>query len=211
MAPVAWVLAACLIALWFWAAHSGLIPERFEESFWTPLAVGLALSLVIAQTIRSVARPPKEARSECILRKQIDVYHRRWRYIYILMVYLMFEQGIGLTLPHFRNPGANAHAWITPAVFVFTASMSALLVCFGPGFLHASQRRALNDELTRALRARAALFGYLIAVTGLGAAYLAFLYKPLWGAALLPPLLATAIALPALIFVFLEWRADRGD
>ena len=209
--PVGLLLALAVMAGFSWAQDSGFVPKWFSESALEPITLALVISLLIVLAFRIFARPPKEAMSERILRKQIDDHQKRWRFLYILIAIMAIVLGTLPLSPHFRSPGVNSTLWLPHASFVFVALMSALIICFGPGFLNASFRNAMNDELTRALRARASRLGFLIAVAGMGASYLVALYKPEWSVFVLSPVIAAAIAVPALYFVILDWRAGRNS
>lgn len=209
--PVGLLLGFAVMGGFTWAQYSGLLPKWFSESALAPITLALVIVLMILMAFRIFARPPKEAMSERILRKQIDDHQKRSRILYILIPVMAIEFGMLPLFPHFRNPGVNSALWLMHASFVFWALMSALIICFGPGFLKAAFRNAVTDELTRSLRARASRLGFLIAVAGLGAAYLAALYKPEWSVFVLPPVIAAVIAVPALYFVILDWRAGRNS
>jgi len=208
--PVGLLLGLAVMGGFSWALISGLVPKWFSESALAPITLALVIILLIVTAFRIFARPPKEAMSKRILRKQIDDHQKRSRIFYILIAVMALELGTLPLFPHFRNPGVNSTLWLPHASFVFVALMSALILCFGPGFLKAAFRNAVNDELTRALRARAIRLGFLIAVAGLGASYLAALYKPEWNVFVLSPVIASVIAVPALYFVILDWRAGRN-
>jgi hypothetical protein len=159
---------------------------------------------------------PPEAQSERILRRQIDEYQKRERLLLIMfsliaLLWCIGPVNIGRSMANSHLPQNMASLaafmrWFMPAVFVCCTFLTALILSFGQGFA-GKRAHVLNDELTRALRARATRIGYLIAFPGLGAAYLVALYRPEWSTLVLPPVIAAAIALPSLYFVFVEWRA----
>ena len=209
--PVGLLFGFAVMGGFTWALISGLVPKWFSESALEPITLALVISLMIVLAFRIFARPPKEAISERILRKQIDDHQKRSRFFYILIAVMALEFAALPGIPFVQSPGSNSTLWLINGSFIFAIMGAALLICFGSGFLSASFRNALNDELTRALRARAIRLGYLIAVAGLGAAYLAALYKPEWSVFVLSPVIAAVIAIPALYFVFLDWRAGRNS
>jgi heme/copper-type cytochrome/quinol oxidase subunit 2 len=167
----------------------------------------VAIALAIAWRYRL----PKEARSERILRKDIDTYHKYWRFSYLAGAFVLFLCAIALqqTMSDFGGADAAFTARLLVSSFAFLAVVTALVVCFGPGFVSARYRRALADEVTRALRARAAMIGYLIAVFGLAALLIAQQYGMTRAVSALPLVIAAACGLPAVLYVFLEWRAGR--
>jgi hypothetical protein len=91
--------------------------------------------------------------------------------------------------------------------FALLALAVALATTFGVGFASKRYRIAANDELVRHLRWRAAQLGYLLAVTGLCASYLAWLFRAEWVTLALPVALLVAVAAPAIYFVAAERRA----
>lgn len=177
------------------------IPSSAGDTILPWLLIAL-ISIVVPFVVWHY-RPPKAAMSERILRKQIDVHHRRWRLL--ILTFLFGFPLFTFTLTH-RPP----HTWFSPVILVFDAVVYAGIVCFGPGFLRKTYRKALNDELTHSLRTRAVRLGYLVLVVMLGGAYLAILYRPGLAPVILPWLLAVAVSVPLTYFLFLEWRASRS-
>jgi cation transport ATPase len=140
------------------------------------------------------------------MRRLINDYQRRAMIAALLIAVILPVQSVIAIFakngPH--SLGTDLDGWLVPAGFIFTAMLGVFVVCFGP-------IRMLSDELTRTLRARAAKLGFLLAVPGMSAVYLISLYKPEWGTVAAPPIIAAAVVLPALYYVFLDWRSGCRD
>lgn len=184
---------------------------------------GVALALLLLWVVSvfrnpSFIPPPEAYLNENILRKMIDDHHRRWRWMFALFFGLLAMLAGELTLVFLHASkatfpfGGDARFGFTlfAAVFAFVALLTVLQVCFGPGFVSSTYRKALNDELTRAHQRRTAMFGYILAVMAMSAVLMVAMYKPQWGIAALPGVIAAVIALPGFYFLILEWRADRN-
>lgn len=162
--------------------------------------------------------PPEAYLDENIFRKMIDDHHRRWRWVFLSFFGLLVMQATQVTLNFLRAskvafPMSSDTLLLLPlsaGVFAFLTLLTALQVCFGPGFFAGYYRRALNDELTRNQQRRAALFGYLLSIVAMSAVLIALMLRPQWGIAALPAAIAAAIILPGLYFLILQWRAGRN-
>jgi len=69
--------------------------------------------------------------------------------------------------------------------------------------------RALDDELTRALRAQAFTVGFVVAMIALAGLFWLGLYRPAWMVEGLPAALLICATVPAWTYAFLNWRAER--
>lgn len=170
--------------------------------------------------------------SEEVLRRTIDDQHRRWRWFYafifafvggcaIATSFMLVHPFLGLAHPSAGhalsrlNPLVAALARTDPAVMapamylIMAAVVAALQVCFGPGFLKGAYRRALNDELTRAMQRSAAMSGYLFCVVAMCAVFGAMVFRPQWGLIAMPGAIGASVILPGLYFLFLQWRSER--
>jgi len=150
------------------------------------------------------------------LRKTVDIQHRRWRYAIIILLLGLCELAGLLTHsilktspPHSLNSGLGSVLF--SGTFAVIAFLSVLTVVFGPGFFLPFYRRALNDELLRALHARVARFGYVLTIIEVSAVLVMAAYKPQLVVAALPSVIAAAIALPGIYFLILDWRTDRNE
>lgn len=89
------------------------------------------------------------------------------------------------------------YAWLGP------------LIVLGRGGLTASQRRLLEDELTRHHRAAAAGLGLVLLLAGLSAVIVVGLFQPEWAVRLAPLVLCAAGAATTLRFGWLDRRAAQ--
>ena len=71
-------------------------------------------------------------------------------------------------------------------------------------------KRFLEDELTRAFRARAITAGFWALLPGVAAAYVVGLWRPEWTVIALPVVMTVAGAVASLRFALLH-RAAEGD
>lgn len=183
--------------------RAGFAQDDIDTTFG--FLVGLLTGVVVAVAVLAIWR----ARSSCSaesLRQHIDEHHRRWRFLTCAL--LCFALNGTLWTSEIVAPLKPA-AVMRLGAHVFMLLMLALLVCFGPGFLRKVYRETLNDELTRALRARALRLGYLTAIVVLAASFLLTVYNPVITTAVMSWGLFSTIAVPALYFVILDWRAGR--
>jgi hypothetical protein len=178
----------------------GLSPEIEEQLI---AAVPLIVAIGLAFALRAVVGRAPGTRNETAVRKTADSHYARMRWGYFIAVPVM-------ALPLFYSPGFS---WEpdTFAFYVLVVGMAAqaLFVLRGFGWSK-SFRRGLDDELTQALRAKAAKFGFGLAVAILILASIYTRYRPVpVDHLLLRMLFVTAVA-PGLCFFFLEWQSGRN-
>lgn len=148
---------------------------------------------------------------ESYQRKTIDMHQRRARYwLLYLLVYIL---GMGFLFSHviLRNPAVPPILVPFGFAFAIVVLLSVLGVAYGFGLFSLEYDLAGNDELSRAQRAQATQLGYVFTVMEFCAALVAAVTRPQLGLALLPSAIATAVAVPGLYLLFLEWRAGRSD
>jgi hypothetical protein len=188
------------------------------------LLIWIAVVFRYINTVQPVAGPYDED----ILRRTIDDQHRRWRWRYTFVFILI--GGLAAMITHvvlllaghpparsgpllvghpLLIPGPLIAVVITAVDLAIFAVVAAFQVCFGPGFLTGAYRRALNDELTRAMQRSAAMFGYLLCVILMCAVLGAMAVRQQWGLVVMPGAVAAAVILPGLYFLILQWRAGR--
>lgn len=90
-----------------------------------------------------------------------------------------------------------AYAWLGP------------LIVLGRGGLTASQRRLLEDELTRHHRATAVATGLVALLAGMSAVIVVGLFEPAWAVRLAPLVMCLAGAVTTLRFGWLDRKAAR--
>lgn len=151
-------------------------------------------------------RPAPEAISDRILKKRVDEFQGRYR-LFLLGGVLIVGNSL-LNAPATAdqlNPGIFPPR---PITLILTLLAFASLIAFGFGSLRRRFDIIRNDELARELRFRVSRLGYLLLVAGLCAAYLALLYRPDLLSSVLRGALFAGLAVPALVYVILEWRAS---
>jgi hypothetical protein len=92
--------------------------------------------------------------------------------------------------------------------FALLAVAVAGVAAFGVGFLRRRYRIAASDEFVQALRARATQIGYLLAITGLSAAYMLCIFRPDLTIIALPVALLIGVLAPTSYFLIAERRAN---
>ncbi|MGA9797350.1 MAG: hypothetical protein WBQ17_17640 [Rhizomicrobium sp.] len=189
------------------------------------LLIWIALAFRIQTTVRPIAGSYDK---EELLRKTIDDQHRRWRWMYTFVFIMVGSMAAMITCAvlfiasHQRAisgppvtgrpalvPGATVSVLSVVVDFAFFAVLAAFQVCFGPRFLTRARRRALNDEVTRAMQRSAAMFGYLLCVISMCAVLAIMTIHPQWGLVTIPGTIAAAVILPGLYFLIRQWRAGR--
>jgi len=191
------------VILLFLASRAHFIPV------WLVNALGVVLLLgwlfFIFTRVKPGIPPPDEAFGEDYLRKTIDLQHRRWRFVIfgtLLNLFLM-----ATVVSRLRNDNFP----VVSLLFACVALVAVLTVSFGPGFFLPFYRRALSDELLLAQRAKVAQFGYILAVVEMCAMVVATAYRTRWTIEALPLVIVSAITLPWMYFLILDWRASwRG-
>jgi hypothetical protein len=131
---------------------------------------------------------------------------RRARMLPVLAIFFLMQQtayfsrpDTGRTVDHFR-----VSAWI-----VLSVVMLALLISGGAWFRPASVRALLEDEVTRAHRAKAFETGFIATMVAAIALYFFSLFEPLSGRDAVHLLLSVGIACALLRFGMLERRSHR--
>jgi hypothetical protein len=173
-------------------------------------------AIVIVWVLATIFRfrhfpPPLEANEERILRKRIDSIQSVWRWLTVFCVGIAVMTTFGTS--RMLGPVNSSHpllALFAGSTFVFVILLYSLMVFYGPGYLDGSYR-VINDELARALHARAFKAGYLALMVMLGGVLLTVLYRPALTIPALCWTLFAGFAMPALYYVILQWRAGSGD
>jgi hypothetical protein len=202
------LVAAGLTAFYVYADLNGYL-LRFGISssqvgtiyFWTMII--LTSVFLIFAMIRYWT--PKIERQAEFLRKDMDNIHQRWRFLTLILSAVAVLNTIIFIGETHR--GGSVAPWVTGIMFV----MLAVLVCFGPGCISKNYREALNDELMRSHRARAARFGYLLLMPGLLGLVAVLQWRPQAGLPVAICLLCAGAVLPSLYFVILDWISTRGE
>jgi hypothetical protein len=177
----------------------------------------LLLWLAIAFYSGRSFAPGADDQDERILRKTIDDQHKSWRWRYALIFFIvtafagLVTFALSLSGLHHTMVSGDPASAGTSINFAWFAILAALQICFGPDFGVRSRayRRALNDELTRMMQRRTAMFGYVLCVVVLCTLLGVTAFRPQWGLVAMPGAIAAVIVLPGLYFLVLQWRAGR--
>jgi hypothetical protein len=150
-------------------------------------------------------RPASQAMSDRLLRKRVDEFQGRHR-LFLLGGALLVGNSL-LRAPATADQLAPGIFPPTPITLILMLLTFASLTAFGFGALNRRFDIIRNDELARELRFQVSRIGYLLLIAGLCAAYLALLYRPDLLSLVLRGALFAGLAVPALAYVVLEWRA----
>ncbi|GAA0532428.1 uncharacterized membrane protein (DUF485 family) [Rhizomicrobium palustre] len=193
---VFWIGLALLLVLALNFAPAGI---SGHVAWWLPLGI-LILVWGAILLYRRRFRAAPEKLSPNVEGRLIEHYARRqrWSVLFVIAMTLTLLAETATTAP-----------WSDRALFASTILIAALSLVLGPGFLDRHYRAANNDELSRALRARAAAIGYLVAAAALVTNYLVQALAP----AVLPLAmrlsLAAIVIIPTLYYLIADWRASR--
>jgi hypothetical protein len=195
----------------------GLILVGLTILLWNVRPAWLDKYLLLVPAVAIVAtlaawhffwRQAPEAISDRILRKRVDEFQGRNR-LYLLGGTFLVGQTV-LNAPATAQQLAPGGFPPRPIIVILLLLAAADFIAFGFGSLNRRFDIINNDELARALRFQVSRLGYLVLMAGLCAAYLAFLYRPDLLSLVLRGALFAGIAVPALCYIGLEWRAGRG-
>lgn len=206
-ALVFWPIVACGIILLF-AIQDGAFPNAGMLRTGARLLLrGFPLLLLASVWLLFLRfRPSKEALTDRIQRKRIDEFQGRFRIGLLLFIIVAGVECFGFG----RQPSFAVRNLYSQLLFVFLLMMFAAAITFGQGWLSFRPHPSRDDELVRALRAQVTRIGYLLLMVALGAVYLVQLYRPELVSVAVRGSLFAGIAIPALSYLFLEWRAGRG-
>jgi hypothetical protein len=193
------VLVGLLVLVWH------VRPNGLDKYF---LFVPLVLVAVAFAVSYLFWRPAPEAMSDRILRKRVDEFQGRIR-LYLLGGTFLVGQAV-LDAPATAQQLAPGGFPPRPITVIFLLLAAATCIAFGFGWLNRSFDIIRNDELARALRFEVSRIGYLVLMAGLCIAYASLLYRPDLLSLVLRGALFAGIAVPALSYVILEWRAGEG-
>lgn len=211
------LLWSALFGLYLYAVTQGWLEwlglnqvDAFSTLRW---AIGIWLFglIVISVALGLRYRRTKAELSDKICRQTVDLAQRERRFSllgYALVIFLYAD------ILHILDPVTtplSLRGWIGLAVFLLAALTLAGIASFGPGYLHARRRHYLDDELVLSLRAKAVRCGYISVIAALCATILAIHIHPDWALPATVLSLCTGVAVPLIVYVFLEWRAGRDD
>jgi magnesium-transporting ATPase (P-type) len=206
-----WIAFALLLVL----AFNFNIPQRLGAGArlsawldnWFPMIL-LVFVWIAFLVYRRRFRPNPAIERPGVQRRLVDDYTRRQRWTLLLFVLVMII--LSQTLPPQSAPQTLGD-WYTASLFVLIALVAAFSIVLGPGFLNKRFRAARADESSRTLRGRAAQFGYVFAMAVMGADFLLGLAAPQWLTRVIPLSMAAVFIIPALYFLWADWRASLSD
>ncbi len=192
-------LAAAGDLLLFFDGMSGALPGIgiSAQGVRLFLVAGL-LAAVIGLAWVSWRGRQAQARSERIVRRQIDDHQA------------LGGLGLAVLLILLLEFATRASEGARPPFFFIALVLFAAFTFFSPRARRSGIARLLDDELTRALRGKSVLVGYLAAMAMLSGLYLTIFYSPALAMQAGPFLLVAGVAVPVLYFLFLQWQAGRG-
>ena len=200
---VSLVLLIATIVLLMQAARTDLIRQWLFNSITTVLFLAWVTHALIL-TRPAIPSGALAQSDEEYQRRTIDIQQRRNRhYLLFHLVNLIFV-GSMVTIT-FVKPIEGPFSVMMAIILALPAFFS--IRTLSSGFPY---RRAASDELSRAQRAKAAQFGYILALLEMCAILIAAAYHPHWGLVSLPLAITTAIALPGFYFLYLDWKASRS-
>ena len=185
---------------------------------WFQIPIAIAFVGWIAFVfVRHAKNPlPREANEDRIIRQRIDARQRRLRWLMLFNVLAGFGCALSdsYAFRHLGNAdrifgvfgGVSFVAVLSGMGLVLPFLMFSLPVIYGTAFLNSA---ATEDELSRAIRARALRMGYVTLMLAISAALVAILYRPSLAVTILPWVLFAGFAIPSLYYVFLDWWAGR--
>jgi len=157
----------------------------------------------VALVMRSFVGRPPGSQNESAVRQTADRHYARMRWIYPVVAL-----GAGPMLFSPANTYLDRNSFSFYELLVVAIAL-ALAILRGFGW-SGTFRRGLDDELAQALRARAARFGYALAVAILVLACVYARYRPVSADRLLLRILFITSLTPVLFFLFLEWQSGRN-
>jgi len=216
---VVWVLTggialvAVVIATALFTGHAGLVTSLWGQSITAAVVGGLFVYAAVVAGKYHVS--PIEADNPRLVRRRIDAYQRRWRWVILLNIFTTFTFVMGV--PRMVTPLGGAHQFLPMLIGAVAAGlmlMMAIILSAGPawqGMAQPGARELLNDEFASALRARTMRFGYILMMFLLGAVLVVALWQPDLTLTALAWALYAGFAVPALYYVIADWRASFGD
>jgi hypothetical protein len=200
---VAFAVVVVALSIWwisFALAHHpfqqlGLPPETGEQLI---VAVPLVVTICLALALRYFVGPPPASRNETVVRRTADRHYARLRRYYPIAV-------AAIAVPLFSTQVRT----LTFYTLIVAMAVQTLVILRGFGWSR-SFRRGLDDELTRALRAKALRFGHGLAAAILIVACIYARYRPVSADSLLLQILFITSVTPVLYFLFLEWQSGRN-
>jgi hypothetical protein len=203
-------LMALTFAAAYFSGHGALLQNEFAQA---GVAVGVVVLFLIAFfgfSRRFV--PPVESEDPRIVKRRIDVHHRKWRWFLVsnLPVTGFCVWNFVQALQGAANAD-RAYAALFAGLIVFQVVLFTAHTLAGPGGFSLKMHDLLNDEFIRDLRARTARVGYGTMMLTAGSALILGTWRPDLALLALAWALYAGFAIPALYYIVADWRAGRED
>jgi hypothetical protein len=199
------ILAACGAAMAATGTFRGLYARFGVSEDTSDYILGIGVGLLLAAALVSLLKA-KYSRDYGMPENRIDQFQTQQRRILIAITILVAGFGLmAIFHPVFHGGAVSRDFSIEFALLAF---MTAAVATFGVGFLRRGCRTASNDELARALRARATQIGYILAMLGLSAGYMLSIFRPDLTIVALPVALLVGVIAPAGYFLIADWRMN---
>lgn len=188
--------------------HAALVLSIWGQTITAVYACTLLVYFIV--TMSKYFDPSIEASSPRFVRRRIDEYQGRWRWMILLQVFSMLP--FFAFLPQvFWVFGAHLFMrTILCGIIAFLMIILVYMLSAGPGFSQPGASDLIDDEFARALRARMMRFAYIFAMLLLGAVLVVTLWQPSLTLAVLSWALYAGFAVPALYYVIADWRASSA-
>ena len=154
-------------------------------------------------------RRPEGADADAVTQCQIETYQNRYRWFVLFLGFMPLVMAVVLNVLPVYLPGYFQADPSSTRLFVVIVLCTMPYVAFEIFRSTGDTPANFNDELFRDLRLKAVRIGYVAVMAALTAAYVWFLWYPEDCRLILPWLLAAGVAIPAVVFVFLHWRAGQ--
>lgn len=126
------------------------------------------------------------------------------------LLFLLWQGSYFTSRPDLSEPLRRVEQ-VQLSAYVFWAAALLLLLSTGGGWWRSKAVREMaNDEVTRANRRSAYVWGYWGVILGCLGFYVAALFEPLSLMDAIHTLLSLGVVLPMMRFVYLERRSERG-
>jgi hypothetical protein len=216
-----WVVFAVAIASVLGGAFAYYFGRRhmIAASWWAVAAAG---SLTLAALIWLMRTPPAAAYEARIVAKRTDELQRnRSRVLWLFpLQILLFAPAIIKETQHILDGGADrllglprgiatTGYLVMMAIGLLTMMVTTLMVLIGAGYPKAI-RPVMDDELSRAQRAKAIASGFVASFVGGLIALAAGLIQPRWAVLALPFVIMGSLAVAAVHFAILDRQADAS-
>ena len=206
------LLIAVVAALTF-TSHAALVLSIWGQTITAVYAVALLIYFIVTMSRAYV--PSIETDRPRLLRRRIDEFQGRWRWMILLQVFSMLP--FFAYLPQVFWVFGSAHPFMRAVVILLVFELMLTLVFLlsaGPGLRGMAPGVApelLNDEFVTALRARMMRFAYTLTMLLLGGVLVVFLWRPDLTLRALCWTLYASFAVPALYYVVADWRASNAS